>query len=104
MAVNKPKPQPRRRVFSGNYMVRVDGSDFYVRLGENNRPLVSPFPSRAQHLSYEEADRMNQYFISIGYTNSVVVDIYGQAIDLAALQAARVAEQEKIDRFWGDSQ
>ena len=104
MAKNKiNRHSPVRVIERGSrYLLQVADGMFYFRMSGEGRPLGVRAPSMAAHMSYAEADALCQKLRSEGYTGPVVTDIYGRVADVDTLAAERIAQAERVRRFWGD--
>lgn len=78
----EPKvPQPP----SSSFIIRVALKQFLCGL-DGNDPLVSEYPSRAAHLSYQQADEVAEYLLKRGF-DAVVCDIFGRPMCAELLEA-----------------
>lgn len=104
--VNQMKKQRPGRVISSDemYLLRIDPDHLYSRDNDDGRPLGTRYPSVAAHMSYAEADALCQRLRAQGYRSAFVSDIRGDAVSIAALEAARVQQEERAARFWGTQQ
>jgi hypothetical protein len=70
-----------------DFLVRVNQSNFWTHT-DNGVPYGNPYPSKAAHLNYEQADQACRDLRGQGY-QAVVTNLWGQPVGLAELAEAR---------------
>jgi hypothetical protein len=64
------------------YIIQPGPGEFFAGFeSAGNAPLIlTPYPSAAMHVNYEEADRLCWFFRLRGYQNCVACDIRGNPV------------------------